>query len=216
MNENVITGLNIKQVEADLTNFHNATKTTIDLLGTAFTYLFSELYKYWASPNARSYSETVIPEVNQKLSNLLTERNHILSGASYAANTLARVNGATFNGYFSIEQGQTFEYSLNVEKCRENTDGVVGMNTSMIKILMIAFENKMRQAINSFENIPLAIAFYDNNGELLSTYNRNVSNFKSVFEEELETIKNAINEYMTTEVDNSLISKNQALEKLSA
>ena len=216
MNTGAITGLNITQVENDLTNFHNTSDQTIKLLGTAFTYLFSELYQYWASPNALAYTQTIIPEINEKLSNLLTERNHILSGASYAANTLARVNGATFNGYFSIEQGQTFQYSLEVQKCRDNSDNKVGMNISMVKILLIAFENQMKQALDSFDNIPTAIAFYDNNGDLISTYERNVTGFKSIFTEELESIKTSINEYMTTETENSLMAKNQAIDVLSS
>ena len=162
----------------------------------------------------------MITQFEDAFDGYFTEYHHILSGAESAATALANANGQSFSRNYSLESGTRYTNSLadysNMPPCEESKNGVSGMDTESVRIALEEFKRSSSRAINSFDDIPNGIAFYDNNNSLVDVYSRNVNTFKSIFEDIFNNIINEITAYLETEQDNILLAKQQAEDTLRA
>ena len=141
---------------------------------------------------------------------------HIISGAVDAATTLAAANGASFNyDRETISAGETRDYSLAV-KFETSINDAVGMDRENVKIALDLFTSRISSGLAKLESIPSSISFYDPNGEMVGSYNRNIAEFKSQFEELFNEISTAVSGYIETESDNILLAKEQANDTMNA
>ena len=213
---NEMTGLNIPQAEADLKNFHDSCNEVYVSLYNSFANLLTDLYRSWASPNAKTYTTSLISNINENLRSFLKERNILLQNASVAASILANVNGAKINGYFDIPEESVTELVFDFTPCQIDKNGQTGMDTAAVATIIASFEIQMRSALLQLDNLPKGISFYDQNNELISTYNTQIDHFNEVFNTMFTEISTKLKEYMKTETDNILLAKQHAVESLSA
>ena len=213
------TGLNIDRAIQDLENFRTTCGDAGYDIYWSFTPFFRALREKWASPIAKEYTSKAIPEYINLINEYTTTYRHILSGAAYAATYLASAHGVSYGKAFDqFERGMTeSDYAPDDElPCEDNLDGLVGMATEVVKSILETFKNRMKAALNKFDNIPDGIAFYDPNGELLQIYNKNVNEFKIKFEEMFNKIVTAMTGYIETETENILLAKERSQEEMSA
>ena len=170
----------------------------------------------------------IIPTILEKTNNeciaydlysrLFTTISHITDGACDVAISLARANGEELNkNYFCflpIKPGETCQGYL-VVTCRDNYNGVTGMDVEGVKNALAIFKTSILACIEKFDNIPNGIAFYDPDGNIVGEYNRGIQNFKSEISDLAGDIYQEINRYISTEADNILLAKQNATQTLN-
>ena len=211
------TGLNIEQANTEIQDFMSKTFEIKHDFEKCFKTLFEVLNKKWASSNAKSYTNQTIPEICELHANYWNTILHIIHGACDAANYLAEANGASFTQYFgSIEAGFENESNLELSPCNAEINGAVGMDLASVKMAVEFFSRDTKTIISKLNVVPKKISFYDANGDLLSTYDRNVTEFIKQFSVLFDKIERALRLYLQSEQDNILLAKENATNTMSA
>lgn len=108
-------------------------------------------------------------------------------------------------------------FPFHLSTCMEETaEGHVGMDTEGVRIALEAFKTEYSSALGCIDNLPEGISFYDPEGNLVETYNRNLKTFKDKFSEIFSEVATKMDGYVNTEADNIELAKAQAVSTMSA
>ena len=210
------TGLDIAQAKSDILSFHHAGLNAVKMFDTCMANLFSTLSIKWASPNAKEFSHNKIEKIRSLRDQALTSLAHIASGACEAAAALARANGVDFDkSFISVEAGATYGFATDIPECKEELNGVIGMDTESVRIALMSFKEEASHAITAFQEMPGQIAFFDPAGNMITAYNRNIKEYGEQAEELINELSADIEGYISTETDNILLAKQNATQTMN-
>ena len=209
------TGLDIERAEHDIDEFFEACSCAYSEMSISIENLAETLAMKWASPVAVEFSK----EYNEKMEYLFTDFRtaywHICSGASEAGRTLAIANGAFWDYDMDLEPGSIRESGANFFSCKEELYGVTGMDTESVRVALETFNTAISAGLSDLDAVPDNIGFYDPNGQLVGSYNRNITEFKTKFRELFDDISDYIYSALYTETDNILLAKEQAAQAMN-
>ena len=211
------TGINTDQARKDIRFFDNSCFYAHYEFSMTMHHLFDVLSAKWASPKAVEFFNNYIGEILELSSEFRTTYKHIVSGAVAAATQLAVVNGTTFEyGDNTIEAGEIESAYGGYEPCKEELNGQVGMDVEGVKNALGIFDTEVKKVVKAIDSLPEGIAFYDPEGNMVGSYNRNIKDlevkFTDLFNGMIADLKNAIE----SESDNILLAKQKATETMSA
>ena len=217
-----MTGFNTTQAQAQLEAFKEAYEEAGKILNNAFYNFQDELRTKWYSPKAVEFYSSYIG-VRTKVWNSKTRTFWtIMNNAIGSYNILARSNGeAEMENPYSRLANATILYSsgdhADVEFSERSPEGAVGMNTLLVKNVVIPlFKESIAKSISAFESLPLDIAFYDPAGELKASFKEMIVKMTEVITTEVDSLLQTVNEALGTEIENITIAKESAAETLSA
>lgn len=208
------TGLNIEKASHDIESFNQTCWEIQSKVRMPLKEFFIYLARHWASPVAKQFSDNICAKWEEVDSEYLTAFQHIVSGATDAGRALARANGLDLPNI--INPGNVATADPIKSFISEDINGIVGMDVEGVRIALDAFKEQEKEGIALFDELPENIAFYDPNGELIGTYSRNVKNFKTKFQEIINTVITEMEGYLETETDNILLAKQNANDTLNA
>ena len=208
------TGLNIEQARSQIENFaETGFAVWLSLAYTSGEFM-GELSKKWASPNAVAFSSDFNIKMTALLSELSTQVIKKVDGSNDAGRILARVNGANWNdaggSYTSLMKQDA---NLNTS-CKENLNGVTGMDTENVKLLKDIFKARIDKILESLTAMPRAIEFYSTDGTLMSAYSTGIDEIETKVRELCDETNSSISSYIETEVNNILMAKNSAEQSM--
>lgn len=213
------TGLDIQRAVYDIVDFYNSCDNLTLDINHCVREFFDVLNKKWASPNALAITKNLISKINETYAGFITNFKHILSGACEAGRILAASHDADasrFNLGFDVESGYVSNAVTDAKVCEETLNGVTGMDTQGVKIALDLFVKDAKDIVRVMSNLPQGIAFYDPEGNMLTTYNRNITNHCNMFSALFEDIRIQVVNAINTETDNILLAKQQAQDAMSA
>lgn len=89
------------------------------------------------------------------------------------------------------------------------------MNIYQVKLAVEVFETKIQRVINEIDNIPMNIAFYDEDGSQAAAYANEIKKMKDKTIEMTTQIVADIKSAMETEQNSILLAKQQATQTLN-
>ncbi len=182
------------------------------LLSDAFTVIASDIAEVWASPKAKEFGGTYVPQMNDLLESYTTNATSILKNVVRAIEIMANANGASFNGDFA-DMG-------SVEVCdnfKEEKDGIVGMNVAQVELYQDTFKDQLKAFFTAFAQVDaLDISLYDPHGSLKQAFKTLLTEFETKLNELVESINKAIQFATLSEINTIRIAKNDAATTMSA
>ena len=163
------TGLSPQEAKNNLNEFTAGMFDVQDTLYDELNDMMMQLASNWYSTKAVAFGNTYIPLLNDVLNEIMACAYRIRKDAVAAYNRLANANGLpTLNDDCQQANGIFF---TNVMFKDTNDSGVVGMSVEKIKTDVIANGHRnAKQALNKFDEVPMNIAFYDNDGAIAAAY----------------------------------------------
>ena len=74
----------------------------------------------------------------------------------------------------------------------------------------------LNNAIEVVDSMPSSIGLYDNAGEQLASFNEEVAKLKNTISELAQGLKSSIEGYMQTEINNTLLAKQEVTNTLNS
>ena len=110
--------------------------------------------------------------------------------------------------------GFYYEFGCNLHPAHP-TNGVVGMNIMQVKLAVDVFKTKIQGVISEIDNLPMNIAFYDEDGSQAAAYASEIKKMKDKIIEMTNQIVTEIASAMENEQNSILLAKQQATESLN-
>lgn len=217
-------GIDAKRANQDIMDFHREAMNVCASFGDAFHNFFEDLKWKWASKPACEYTTTLLNTANGMFHEFYDEAWSIADGAIDALEILDRQLGGTGIN-ITLDRGENSakiaEYLDSLgEPCKEVLSGavgeLVGMDVPAVKIILGNFETEMASVLRLLRSLPDSIAFYDQDGELLSTYSGGVQAFINKVDNETKKVSQSMNGYMGSETSNTLFAMEQADQAMKA
>lgn len=212
------TGIDKMKTRTDIMNFDNDAVYALYRCNRALDDFFGTLCVKWASPIAKTFTENEEEKAEEVFDSYWNKAEHIISGAYDAANILLSVNGEE-ELEKKIDAGDyMFKiFPFHLCTCMEETaEGHVGMDTEGVRIALEVFKTEYSSALDYIDDLPEGISFYDPEGNLVETYNRNLKTFKNKFSDIFLEVATKMDGYVNTEADNIELAKAQAVSTMSA
>ncbi len=206
-----MTGFNPGLLKSQIDNFVSSARCAGIDIGVAYKNFIDELSYCWASPKAVQFWTDMTPKYEDALWKLQLLIDETAQNMVNAYNYAAQANGAGTTSYEN-EGGVGFDCG----KLLDQRDGVVGMNIIEVRdVVLPAFQNEVKLAVDELKNLPKSIALYDDENGQQHYFSVNVDDIIQKVEENIETIVSEINGAIETETDNVLLAKQNAIESLA-
>ena len=213
------TGFNPTQAKTDLEALSHDLRLVKGKLWSAFDYIVGQtkdgLSDVWASPNAKEFGATYIPQIADLINGYLKDIHAILSSTARAVDIVGSSNGYVINLSGDYSAPALEEYYPQTFK--EEKDGIVGMNVAVAKIAVSSFNEEIKDTLNTLDGIDLhTIALYDPEGSMQEAFKTVLTTLKTNIEELVSSINSAITSAYETEENNIRVAKDSAASTMSA
>ncbi len=208
-------GIDRERAQRDIEGFGQATYDIYKKLENACTNFFSDLKNKWGSPKAVEYTLPYSHRLEELVSQLAIEAGHIYHGAYDAANVLLKAHGEEpFVDNYELFPDSL--YTVSFEVCDTDVNGLTGMDKAGVKVILNTFTTIIHSVIEDLAALPTGISFYDSEGVLVETYDRNLFYLQREISMWTNTLITKINESIDEEIDNILLAKEEAQDIMQA
>lgn len=235
MDGNGFTGFNPGQAKENIRNFAEYADNVDYFLKQAFEYLFSELYWKWCSPKAVEFDGKYNELSSSICGEFRTMTDNIATSAKEAYNVIARAHHEAtieFNtisdlyigfgnparndvSQHSTGYGARGQLSLQHLVASHPTSNAVGMNVSLVKVIVQEFETKITNVIERIGSIPTNIAYFDEDGSQQESYRNTINSMKEKITGLVDSIKTDIKSASEEEENSVMLAKEQATQVLN-
>lgn len=210
---NGVTGFNPSLAKSNIEDFNQQGYYRYLDLGEEYWALFNDLSTNWASPKAQEFDNTYRPKINELLDKFIALIGSTVESAVNAYNTVASAHGAGTVG--GIEQSYVPTFG-EFPKLLAEIDGVVGMEISHVRDnIMPLMKSKINHVVELMNEIPTAIALYDDENGQQHAYETHIKEIVSKIESTNNEVFSAIDSAITTEVDAIIKAKQAATDTLA-
>ncbi len=208
-------GIDRDRAQEDLLSFDDEARSIFNGLENECHDFFLNLCGKWASPIAKDYTTGLTKKYEECVVSFGNSAKHLVHGAEEAANILLKANGQEPIPAIISDLGVSVT-TRTFWPCGDTKDGLTGMDREGVRILLASFSEQIKGYINRIDALPEGISFYDTDGVLVETYNRNLDTLKDTTQTLLDQTKKDMNKYIDSEIDNILMAKKEAQDVMNA